>query len=199
MPNVKIKGVKVPKLREIAKEFIKYNDFLENITLDNFETISVACYYIGYTTKDVSTLKNKLDFILPYIDNWAICDTFVGSLKILKKYSNECMPIILNYLDSKNDFTVRFAIVCLLDYYINDDRIDTLFESIVKLQNRNYYIDMAIAWFVSVAFIKCRDKTLQLLQSKTLAKEVQNKSISKICDSYRVSKEDKEIIKKLRF
>ncbi len=199
VPNTKIKGVTVPKLRKIAKNFAKYDDFLDNITLNNFESISVACYYIGYTTKDIENLKNRLNFILPYIDNWAICDTFVSSLKIIKKFKNEFLSVILKYLDSDSDFTVRFAIVCLLSYYIDENYIDDLFNRLIVLQNKNYYIDMAIAWFVSVSFIKCKEKTIKLLKSKKINKEVKNKSISKICDSFRVSKEDKEFVKTLRY
>ena len=74
-------------LRQIAKEFAVYDDFLQNVSLNSYENISIACYYIGITCKDYSGLQPKLDFILPYIDNWAICDTFVSSLKCLKKAS----------------------------------------------------------------------------------------------------------------
>lgn len=196
VPNTKIAGVKVPLLREIAKHFSKCDDFLDNITLDSFEKISVACYYIGQNTKDLKTLKNRLDFILPHINNWAVCDTFVSSLKILKK--ENFIDEILNYLNSKNDFIVRFSIVCLLDYYISEDILDDIFKKLLTLQNRSYYIDMAIAWFVSIAFIKQREKTLKLLKSKRLNKIVQNKSISKICDSFRIDEKDKQLCKNLR-
>ena len=198
VPGIKIKGVKVPVLRSIAKQFSKFDDFLENVTLDNFEKISVACYYIGYTTKDIKTLSRRLEYILPYVDNWAVCDTFVSTLKILKTKNQEAYPVIEQYLKSTNDFTARFAVVCLLGYYINETNIVHLFEKIIPLQNRSYYLDMAIAWFVSVAFVKCRNQTLNLLKSNKLIKDVQNKSISKICDSFRVSTYDKEVVRALR-
>ena len=198
VPNTQIKGVRIPVLRKIAKEFSGYPDFLENLTLESYEAISVACYYIGNTTKDVQTLKTRLEFILPYINNWAICDTFVSSLKIFKTKNEETFPIVINYLNSKNNFSVRFSFVSLLNYFITENRIENLFEKIKNLQNRDYYLDMAIAWFVSVAFVKCKQQTLDLLKSKTLTPFVQNKSISKICDSFRVSAEDKIFVKKYR-
>lgn len=198
VPTTKIRGVRIPVLRQIAKHFSVYDDFLENITLDNYESICVACYYIGITTKDLKTLENRLDFILPYIDNWATCDTFASSLKILKTKKDEFFDTLCSYLLSKNDFTVRFAIVCFLNFYIQEDKIEDLLNKMINLQNRSYYLDMAIAWFVSVAFVKCRNQTLKFLKSKVLTKEVQNKCISKICDSFRVSKEDKEFVKKLK-
>lgn len=199
VPNSTIRGVRIPALRKIAKEFSRFEDFLENVSLDSYESVSVACYYIGLTTKDVDLLKTRLEFILPYVDNWAVCDTFVSSLKILKTKGEEMFSILINYLSSENEYFVRFSIVCLLSYYIDASKIEFLFENIIPLQNRSYYIDMAIAWFVSVAFVKCREQTLKLLKSKSLNKSVQSKSISKICDSFRVNDADKKIVKSLRY
>lgn len=199
IPNSEVLGVRIPKLREIAKEFSKYDDFLKNVSLNSYENISVACYYIGLKAKDFKELKSYLDFILPYVDNWAICDTFVSSLKIFKKKNaKEFLPVIYKLLDSKNYFEVRFAIVVLLSYYISEDEIQTIFSKMLPLQDRNYYIDMAIAWFVSVAFVRVREQTLNFLKSKVLNKQVQNKSISKICDSFRVSQEDKFLVKSFK-
>lgn len=199
VPNSTIMGVRIPVLRKIAKEFSRFDDFLENVSLDSYESVSVACYYIGLTTKDAVALKSRLEFILPYVDNWAVCDTFVSSLKILKTKGEEMFSTLINYLSSENEYFVRFSIVCFLSYYIDVSKIEFLFENIIPLQNRSYYIDMAIAWFVSVAFVKCREQTLELLKSKSLNKSVQNKSISKICDSFRVNDADKKIVKSLRY
>ena len=101
-------------------------------------------------------------------------------------------------LNSEKEFVVRFAIVCILTYYL--DYVDTniLFDKLVFLQNRSYYIDMAIAWLVSVAFVKCKEQTLKLLKDKKLSAKVQNLSISKICDSHRVSQEEKVLVKTLK-
>lgn len=198
VPNTIIKGVRTPTLRQIAKEFSQYDDFLKNITLDSYETICVACYYIGLTTKDIATLKDRVDFILPYIDNWATCDTFVASLKILKKDKGAFYNTLLNYLESENNFSVRFAVVCSMTYYIDENNINELLKCLVKKQNRSYYIDMAIAWFISIAFIKCREQTLEFLKSDNLTQKVQNIAISKICDSFRVSPQDKQLVKTLK-
>ena len=197
VPESTVRGVRIPILRKIAKKFDRFDDFLNNITLDNYESISVACYYIGLTTKDLTTLSKNLEFILPYIGNWSICDTFVASLKILKK-EKAAYKIVLEKLNTPHIYTVRFGIVALLSYFITDANIYEIFEKLIKLQNIDYYIDMAIAWLISIAFIKCRAQTLELLKGSPLTPFVQNKSISKICDSFRVAKEDKVMIKQLR-
>ena len=200
MQTDKLLGVKVPILRKIAREFSNYDDFYNNVSLDNFEQIAVAGFYIGQTTKDYSELKKRVDYILPHINNWGNCDIFVSSIKLLKTKSKlEFLTNVFAYLKSSNEYTVRFGIVCLLDYYLLDEKLtDEIFKKIIPLQDKTYYIDMAIAWLVSVSFVKFKDITIELLKSGKLIKSVQNKSISKICDSFRVSKEDKDFVKTLK-
>ena len=57
---------------------------------------------------------------------------------------------------------------------------------------------MAVAWAISVCYVKFRDKTLKLLKIKELDIFVQNKAIQKIRESFRVSDEDKEMLKKYK-
>lgn len=200
MQTDKLLGVKVPVLRKIAREFSVYDDFYNNVSLDNFEQIAVVGFYIGQTTKDYSELKKRVDYILPHINNWGNCDIFVSSIKLLKTKSKlEFLANVFAYLKSSNEYTVRFGIVCLLDYYLLDEKLtDEIFKKIIPLQDKTYYIDMAIAWLVSVSFVKFKDITLNLLKSGDLTKNVQNKSISKICDSFRVDSSDKVFVKTLK-
>lgn len=57
---------------------------------------------------------------------------------------------------------------------------------------------MAVAWGLSVAFVKYQEKVLPILESKKLSSDVQNMTISKIRDSYRVDSKLKTYIKTLR-
>ena len=57
---------------------------------------------------------------------------------------------------------------------------------------------MAEAWLVSFMFVKHRDETLEYMKNNKLNKFTYNKAISKIHDSYRVKKEDKEYLNSLR-
>ena len=90
----------------------------------------------------------------------------------------------------------------MLCYYVNDLYIDRVIDIIIKYEEDNidndiYYIDMAISWLISVIYVKYKDKVISLFESP-IRKFVRNKAISKICDSYRVGKEEKEFIKKYR-
>jgi 3-methyladenine DNA glycosylase AlkD len=83
----------------------------------------------------------------------------------------------------------------LMDYYIDDEYIDKTLDILSKTDTDFYYVNMATAWALSVAFVKYKEKVLNLLKSKTLTKTVQNMTIQKIRESNRVSKEDKELVK----
>ena len=85
-----------------------------------------------------------------------------------------------------------------LDYYLKEEYIDKILEQINNITSKDYYVQMAIAWLVSIAYIKQKEKTEKFLKNNKLDKFSQNKSISKICESYRITPEEKERVKKYK-
>ncbi|MGN1123024.1 MAG: hypothetical protein ACI4RR_01670 [Eubacterium sp.] len=67
-----------------------------------------------------------------------------------------------------------------------------------QIKTDEYYVNMAIAWALSVAYIKYEDKVLDILKNKTLDAFVHNKAIQKIRESNRVDKAKKEYLKALK-
>ena len=57
---------------------------------------------------------------------------------------------------------------------------------------------MAVAWAVSVCYVKFPEKTRAFLENNSMDDFTQNKSIQKIRESYRVSKEEKDALKELK-
>jgi len=57
---------------------------------------------------------------------------------------------------------------------------------------------MAVAWLISICYIKYRNKTLEYIKKNMLDDFTHNKAISKIRDSYRVSSEDKIFLNSLK-
>ena len=57
---------------------------------------------------------------------------------------------------------------------------------------------MAIAWLISFSYIKQKEKTKKYLLKNNLDKFTHNKSIQKICESYRVLPEEKEELKRIK-
>ncbi|MDD3452849.1 MAG: DNA alkylation repair protein [Bacilli bacterium] len=188
-------GVRLPYLRNLAKT-IDYHSYLrENHTY--FEEIMLEGMVIG----NINNLDESINYIkkfVPKIDNWSICDSFCSSLKITKKNKEKMFDFIINYKSSNSEFEIRFLIVMLLNYYIDNCYINKIFEIINDVNKKDYYVKMAISWLLSVCFIKEEDKTYEYLKNNNLDDFIINKTISKISDSYRVEKYKKSELKKLR-
>lgn len=200
-PNVdNIIGVRTPKLKEIAKQIAKedYKEFLDSVEDKYYEELVLQGLVIGYAKTDIKNIFEYLEKFVPKINSWAVCDITCGNLKITKKYMKEMWKFLEKYINSTKEYEIRFALVMYLDYFLTDEFIDEILVKINKITNKEYYVQMAIAWLVSIAYIKQKEKTEKFLENNNLDKFTQNKSIQKICESYRVSNEDKEKVRKYK-
>lgn len=202
-PNINIDnilGVRLPLLRKISKNISKENyiDYLENPYNKFYEEIMIEGLTIGYIKTDNQTRFNYIKKFVPKINNWAICDSFCNNLKFTKKNMKEVWDFILPYSSSNEEFHIRFAVVMILNFYIVDDYIDEVLHILNNINHDGYYVKMAIAWAISFAYINYPQKTLQFLKNNNLDKFTYNKSLQKIIESNRVSKEDKNLIKTMK-
>ena len=200
-PNVdKIIGVRTPKLKEVAKQIAKenYKEFLQNAQDEYYEELVLQGLVIGYAKISIEDTFKYLNEFVPKINSWAVCDITCANIKIIKKYMKEMWKFLEKYINSNKEYEIRFALVTYLDYFLTDEYIDDILRKIDKIENKEYYVQMAIAWLVSIAYIKQKEKTEVFLQNNKLDKFTQNKSIQKICESYRVRNEDKEKVRKYK-
>lgn len=201
-PNVdNIIGVRIPELRKLAKQIAKENpkEFIENpVKKQYYEEIMLEGFVIGYMKATLEEKLHYLDNFIPEIDNWAVCDCTASTLKFIDKYKKEAWEYLQKYINSKKEFEKRFAIIILMDYYLTDEYIDKVLEIYNKIDSDQYYVQMGIAWAISVCFVKYREKTRKILHNNNLSTFTHNKSIQKIIESTRVDKETKEELKKLK-
>lgn len=192
-------GIKLPILRNIARKISKtnYYKFLDIVKSDTYEEIMLEGFVISYI-KDFNVFNNYFDKFILKIDNWSLCDSPISSMKIINKNKEEFLSKIKTYLNSNDEFIIRVGVICLLDHYIDDNYIDLIFELIDDIDSDKYYVNMAIAWLVSVCFIKYRNKTFKYLKKNNLDNFTYNKSIQKIIESRRVDIEDKNILKQMK-
>lgn len=201
IPNVfNILGVRVPKLREIAKKVAKndYREFIENVNVQIYEEVMLWGMVIGYIKVSHEERKKELEKFVPNINNWAVCDCSCATYKFMKKFPEIWFPFVKSYLFSKQEYEVRFAIVCLLDFFISEEYIEQVLELLSQVCHEGYYAKMAAAWAISICYIKFPMKTEKLFENNVLDDFIYNKSIQKIRESYRVSKESKERLQKMR-
>lgn len=187
-------GVRVPILRKYAKELAKENweQNFKQIQNEYYEEIMLQGMIIGIAIKDMQELQKYLEEFIPKIDNWAICDTCCAGLKLTKKYQKEMWKFLQKYLKSNKEFEIRFGIVMLLDYYINEEYLEKVLQILDKTKHEGYYVKMAVAWAISICYIKFPERIEKYLKNNNLDEFTYKKSIQKIRDSYRVSKEQKE-------
>lgn len=200
-PNTEnILGVRLPLLRNMAKDLAKNNweAYLNNPYNEYYEEIMIEGLTIGYIKTDINTGLKYIKRFIPKIDNWAICDSFCNNLKFTKKNLNEVWEFISTYLSSNKEFELRFAIVMMLHYYINEEYIDRVLHILNDINHEGYYVKMAVAWAISFAYIKFPHKTLVFLKNNNLDSFTYNKSLQKIIESTRVSKEDKDLIRSMK-
>ena len=201
-PNVdKIIGVRVPQLKELAKQIAKedYKKFLIHVKDEYYEELALHGLVIGYAKMSIEDTFDYLKEFVPKINSWAVCDVTCANLKITKKYRKEMWEFLETYIHSNKEYEIRFAVVMYLNYYLTDDEyIAEILKRIDKVENKEYYVQMAIAWLISIAYIKQKDKTIKYLEKNHLDKFTQNKAIQKIRESYRVPKEEKENLLKYK-
>ncbi len=193
-------GIRTPILKEIAKK-IAHNqpeEFLKYVQHDTYEETLIHGLLLGYIKIEFKDLINYLDDFFPYMNNWALNDITCANLKLWKKHLKEGILVILSYLKNENPWVKRFGLVLLLDYYVNDEYIDFILDTVSSISGVEYYVGMANAWLISICYIYYPEKTYSLLKKKILDNFTQNHAIQKIIESTRVSKKEKEIIRKLR-
>lgn len=199
--NLEIIGIRIPKLRNLAKELAEedYKYYLNSIENKYFEEILLEGFIIGYCKVDIYEKLELIKEFVPKIDSWSITDTFCPTLKIKEKDLEKVWDFIMPYLKSNKEFEVRFAIIMMLDYYITDQYVDEVIECLDKVDNEGYYAKMAVAWTLAEIGIKYYDKLIKYLKGNNkLDTFTYNKTLQKLRESYRISSEQKEELKKMK-
>lgn len=202
--NYKQIGVRIPLLRKFAKELSKNYDLdflMENIDEEYFEELMLKGILIGsYKKISYQDLEKNINIFVPKIQDWGICDSLCTSLKIAKTYNKEIWNLINNkYLKSNKEFEVRFSLVMILNYYIDDEHIEKIYKIINNVKLDKYYVKMANAWLISYCVIKYYDRTYKFLKEGCkIDKWTYNKAIQKSIESYCITKEQKLKLKELK-
>lgn len=201
LPGVEhILGVRLPELRKLAKKLAKDNwkEYLEEASDDSMEEIMLQGMTLGYARGEVQEKELFLRKFIPKIDNWSVCDSCCATIKLAKEEPEEMWNFLQEYLQSEQEFEVRFALVQLLDYYVNSTYIGKVLQQIDRIQNKAYYVQMAQAWAVSICYRDFPKETEPFLKQNHLDDFTHNKALQKIVESLKVSKEEKEYIRSLK-
>lgn len=197
-------GVSIPKLRMFAKQLTKeltkedWETFVKEANPTYYEETMLQGMVIGLTKMDLQDRIPYIKMFIPRINNWGVCDIFCGELKTTVSKNKEYMwNFLQTYLKSDKEFELRFGIVMML-HYIDSEYIDHILIYSDTFRHEGYYARMAMAWLLSICFIKFPEKTMNHLEQSNLDNWTYNKALQKIVESLRVDKETKETIKGMK-
>lgn len=192
--NLKFLGASTPFIKALAKRIIKDNIDTSTWILGQYFDVDFLLINIAMQRK--GPLEEKyafLEHVLPKVDNWAIIDS---ACDIRTKNYLLARPFIQKCLASPYPFMRRFGYVHYLANFIEKEYLIDIF---ANFQNDDhYYVQMIEAWLLSVLMVKYPLETEQYLQNNNLSKEIINKAIQKMRDSYRISNEIKERLLKYK-
>ena len=195
-----ILGVRIPALRIMAKQIVKddWRIYLQQADHEYFEEVMLQGMVIGYAQMDIEERLQYMTDFVPKIDNWSVCDRFCGGLKFTSTHQQPVWEFILPYLSSEHEYEVRFAVVMLLTYYVDEYYIQDVLRHLDRVQHEGYYVKMAVAWAISICYIHIPEPTMHYLQHNQLDRFTYNKALQKITESYRIDPETKHHIRSMR-
>lgn len=199
----RIIGVRMPELRKLAKRLEKENkmevqNFLKDLPHFHHEENNLHALLIE-NIKNFEEAAEEVKKFLPHIDNWATCDLFSPYIfRSGQENRKRGYGLIMNWLDSEEEYIVRFAIVMLLKNYMKENFRVKDMKNISEIKSDKYYVNMAIAWYMSTALAEHYDDAVKIIEEKSMDRRVHNKTIQKAVESLRINSEKKEYLKRLK-
>ena len=198
LPKEKFIGIRVPQLREYAKS-IKESDeaesFLKQLPHNFYEEDNLHAFLIE-EIKDFNIAAEMTEEFLPYINNWATCDSFLP--KSFKKNPDKTLPLALKWINCNEVYTVRFGIGILMKMFLDKNFKEEHLKIVSEIHSDEYYINMMIAWYFQTALVKQYNAAIPYLENQVLPTWVHNKAIQKAVESLRISDEIKAYLKTLK-
>ena len=193
-------GIRIPVMKAFAKDVCKgdWKGYLKGIKDVYMEDLMVRGLIINYADMEIGDRLELIKEFVPIMDSWAVCDSFCAAMKINKKNADAYWDLAIPFLNTDEEFQIRFAVAVMIFHFVDDKHIDDIIAYMGKIKNDAYYVRMGVAWCLSDCFIKFPERMMEYLKNNTLDKFTFNKTLSKITDSFRVSDEYKEEIRKMR-
>jgi len=192
-------GVRTPVVKKLAKEIFKegkYDEFLKEIPHFYYDEMNIHSFILC-EIKDYDTVICEIDKFLPYVNNWATCDSMKPK-KAFQKNLDRLETDIKRWIKSGETYTIRFGIEMLMNFYLDEHFKPEYLEWVSKIRSEEYYVNMMIAWYFATALAKQYDATIPFIEKHLLDDWTHRKSIQKARESYRITNEQKEYLNSLK-
>lgn len=191
--TVGILGVRLPKLRALAKKYAGEGkallEALDSASPESFEETMLYGMLVGAVKMPDEERQAWMERFVPRAENWSVCDSFCASCKAAGKNRPFYRDFIERLLKSGKEYPVRCGLVLMLDWYLVPEEIDWVLQKLREFAHPGYYARMAAAWCGSIAYIHFPEKTEAFLREGSLDDFTHNKLIQKVCESRRVTDE----------
>ena len=199
--NAPVLGVRVPCLRALAKEILRgdWRGFLEASRSGTlFELSMLHAIVLGGARCDFSERQALLTAFLPHVDNWDVCDTLCASYKPAAAEREALFDYLVECAASGHTYTKRFGLVMMMSRYRDEAHLDRVMDTYRRFSHPDYYARMAAAWGLATLYLSRPDDVLSILRGGALDEFTHNRTLQKLRESWRVSDEDKAMLKSLR-
>ena len=195
-----ILGVRVPKLRDLAKRLARedWRTYLKEARDESYEELSLQAFVIGYAKADIDELLEYAAAFIPKIQDWSVNDGFCATFKIARKHRERVWEFLMQYKDSPNEFEQRVVAVMLMDHFLEEGYMERVFKVWDELKHDGYYRKMGVAWGVATAYAKFPAETHAFLLENHLDDFTYNKAIQKMLESYRITPEQKTVLRGMK-
>lgn len=191
-------GIRTPAMRKLAKEYARdeeSREFLQSLPHSYYDENVLHALLVS-EIKDYEQCLQEVERFLPFVDNWAVCDIF--SPKVFKKDRELLLPKIREWVASEEPYTCRFGMEMLMTHFLDNDFKPEYLEIPAAVHSEEYYVNMMTAWFFATALAKQWQDSIPYIEERRLDPWVHNKTIQKARESFRITPEQKEYLKKFR-
>ena len=199
VPPEKVLGVRMPVLRAYARSFAqdrRADAFLQELPHATYDEMNLHGELIGLRAKTAQEAFALLEEFLPFVDNWATCDLI--KVPAFKRDLPAVLARISDWVRAPGTYTVRFGIVQLMTLFLDDAFEPGQLDVVARIDRPEYYVNMARAWYFSMALVKQYDVTVPLFQTPTLDAWTHNKALQKARESRRIPPETKAYLQTLK-
>ena len=199
-----ILGIRVPDLRKLAARIVKddWEAYLDTADTYYMEERMLQGMVLGCIRPDadVEVYLHRVTQFVWNINSWSVCDTFKfgGGKKFVEANKDRLWEYLKTWMHAEGEYEIRFGVVMAMQHFIDEEHLDELFSLYDGIRHEGYYVRMAVAWALSVCFVKFPERTLAYLKQNSLDKFTYNKALQKITESYRVDAATKKVIREMK-
>ena len=180
LPGTVILGLHTPEMKAAAKILARRSDLpaiLDNWQADGALTHDERIIWgltLNYMKCSVAERVERICAFLPFIDNWAICDTFCCNAKWIR--GDDIRPFILECIrPGQSEFTRRVGLVLMMCHFLDGEHLERTLSDLVSMKLRPaepYYVQMGVAWLLATALAKHPNETRRLVNGSSLPDDI---------------------------